>query len=234
MTSTSPDLLAAYRRQVPTDPLEHRHGEVGVSSRWWYLLRMYSISGWCGRCTKVLAKTRKAGDFLKNQMKRSQQRYVAGTHFATVGRTNQLYVVPCVRSRIRPPCEDQWATEAKTWPRYRNGEYSDDPTRCDGESMLALSRDEYQALAVVILRCDVKEQTYGAQHQKNWKKVGLSRAYFRKELVTEESMPTPKAAAAFRYLTKPDKETQVNTPKGTQKITHRYGNKHYKLFLACN
>ena len=34
----------------------------------------------------------------------------------------------------------------------------------------------------------------------NWKKVGLSRAYFQKEALTEESMPTFRARAAFKYL----------------------------------
>ena len=32
-TSSTPDLLAVHRRHVPTDPLEHSHGQVGVSSR---------------------------------------------------------------------------------------------------------------------------------------------------------------------------------------------------------
>ena len=45
-----------------------------------------------------------------------------------------------------------------------------------------------------------KAERYGAAHQLNWKKTGLSRAYFKTELVTEERMPTPRAAAAFRYL----------------------------------
>ena len=73
LTSTEPDLLAAHRREVPTDPLEHCHGEVGVSSRWWYLARMYKISGWCGHCTKVSAKDRNKnpGVFLDKQMQRS-------------------------------------------------------------------------------------------------------------------------------------------------------------------
>ena len=41
---------------------------------------------------------------------------------------------------------------------------------------------------------------YGAAHQFNWKKVGLSRAYYKRELVCADSMPTPRAKAALRYL----------------------------------
>ena len=40
----------------------------------------------------------------------------------------------------------------------------------------------------------------GAAHQFNWKKIGLSRAYFKQTLVCEENMPTAKAKAAFRYI----------------------------------
>ena len=40
-TSERPDLLSAYRRSVPDDPIVH-NGNVGVSSRWWYLPGMYT------------------------------------------------------------------------------------------------------------------------------------------------------------------------------------------------
>ena len=50
ITSSSPDLLAAYRRQVPSDPVAHEDGQVGVSSRWWFLPGMYQPLTWCGRC----------------------------------------------------------------------------------------------------------------------------------------------------------------------------------------
>ena len=32
VTSATPDLLAAHRRQVPTDSMVHAHGSIGVSS----------------------------------------------------------------------------------------------------------------------------------------------------------------------------------------------------------
>ena len=40
-TSHSPEAIAAHRRRVPDDPVVHCHGELGVSSRWWYLPGMY-------------------------------------------------------------------------------------------------------------------------------------------------------------------------------------------------
>ena len=129
-------------------------------------------------------------------MQRSEQKYIAGEHFDVVDRTNQLYVIPCIHT----DAGERWSRETKTWPRFHDGKYVDD---CYvGESMLALSRDEYQALQIVVLRCDVKEEHWkGPPHHKNMKQVGLSRAYFKATLVTEESMPTARAVAALRYLT---------------------------------
>ena len=66
--------------------------------------------------------------------------------------------------------------------------------------MLELSEEERSALTIVILHTSVRKETYGAAHQFNWKKVGLSRAYYKKFAVTEEAMPTQRAKAAFRYL----------------------------------
>ena len=36
-TADTPDLCAAYRRLIPSDPMEHEYGKLGISSRWWYL-----------------------------------------------------------------------------------------------------------------------------------------------------------------------------------------------------
>ena len=52
-TSAKPDKLAAYRRQVPSDPVEHGPGNVGISSRWWYLPGMYKPAAHCTRCTDI-------------------------------------------------------------------------------------------------------------------------------------------------------------------------------------
>ena len=66
--------------------------------------------------------------------------------------------------------------------------------------MLELTTEEQRALQVVSLRCEVRKETYGRADHFNWKKVGLSRAYYRKERVCEESMPTDRAKAALRFL----------------------------------
>ena len=46
----------------------------------------------------------------------------------------------------------------------------------------------------------MRKETYGRADHLNWKKVGLSRAYYRNERVCEESMPTDRAKAALRFL----------------------------------
>ena len=53
-TSAKPDKLAAYRRQVPSDPVEHGPGNVGISSRWWYLPGMYKPAAHCTWCTDTV------------------------------------------------------------------------------------------------------------------------------------------------------------------------------------
>ena len=93
-----------------------------------------------------------------------------------------------------------------TWPVYANGIYRQGIT---GESMLALTEDEKRALQIIVLRTNVQSERYGANHQLNWKKVGLSRAYFKSELVCESNMPTARAKAALRWLTKENPFYQV-------------------------
>ena len=66
--------------------------------------------------------------------------------------------------------------------------------------MLYLTKEERHALTVVFLKTCVQPMTYGAEHQKNWKKTGLSTASFVSSLVSEASCPTPRSAAAFRFL----------------------------------
>ena len=50
-TSEKPCLLSVNRMRAPRDPVVHSYGEVGVSSRWWYLTPMYKPSSTCGACT---------------------------------------------------------------------------------------------------------------------------------------------------------------------------------------
>ncbi len=140
--ATSP----AYRRQVPTDPLEHRHGEVGISSRWWYLLGMYKPLADCHRCTKPPQSLLEGMEAHK-------------TAKDPVDKTGELYVIPCIW-----PIERRLSTEEvkRTWPRYQNGHFQDavHGQQQAGESMLELSEEEYRALQIVVLRTEVKADHY--------------------------------------------------------------------------
>ena len=66
--------------------------------------------------------------------------------------------------------------------------------------MLELTEEERRALCIVVLRTTVKKERFGAPHQYNWKKVGLSMAYFREAPVTIDTLPSIRAKAAFTYL----------------------------------
>jgi hypothetical protein len=66
--------------------------------------------------------------------------------------------------------------------------------------MLDFTDAEKAALAIIVLKTTLKEERYGAAHQRNWKKVGLSRASFKDKLVCESAMPSIKAKAAFNFL----------------------------------
>ena len=65
--------------------------------------------------------------------------------------------------------------------------------------MLEFSVLEQRAIQVVSLRCEMRKETYGRADHFNWKKVGLSRAYYRQERVCEGNMPTDRARAALRF-----------------------------------
>ena len=191
-TSEKPDLLAAYRRRVPSDPCTHSSGAVGISSRWWYLPQMYKVICHCERCTKPESS---AGARFTAAM-RAREANVK----ATIDRTQQLYRIPRVRAADD---NDVWARECVTWPQYRYGSYDNSWT--SGECMLSLSEEDCSALQIVVLRTNCSMEKFSARglgHHMNWKKTGLSRAYFKDKLVEERSMPSPKAKAAFRYLMK--------------------------------
>ena len=68
------------------------------------------------------------------------------------------------------------------------------------ESMLELTNDEKYALNLVYLKTQVQAIRYGGAHHLSYKKTGISTASWRGSLVSELSCPTPRAAAAFRYL----------------------------------
>ena len=76
-----------------------------------------------------------------------------------------------------------WSRECVTWPTFEHGEYH---TRSQsGESMLELNQEERRALQIIVLMTQVHKEAYGSVHQFNWKKTGLSRAFFQSHRVDE-------------------------------------------------
>ena len=199
-TSAKPDKLAAYRRQVPSDPVEHGPGKVGISSRWWYLPGMYKPAAHCTRCTEP--ETVDPGGVLLGQLRRrirSKQPSVDASGEVSravpaVSRTQELYRVPRIAEGPRPL---SWAKEVVTWPRYEAGAFR---LGGRGVSMLELTQEEADALSIIIVNTSVRQEKYGAAHQFNWKKTGITRARFKPGAVNADSMPTPRAVAAFQYL----------------------------------
>ena len=211
-TATTPDFLAAYRRRVPDDPMVHGQAPLGVSSRWWYMAGMYRPVSFCERCTRPPPGL-SAGALASKKLRETGARIWTGRKKPTkpvtveppakrvlipVDRTSQLYRIP----RIRESGDARaWSEECITWPRYRYGHYAFD--NAGGESLLALGTEDARALQIVVLRTSKqveKFSAHGPTHHQNWKKVGLSRAYFKPDLVQESSMPSDKSKAAFRFL----------------------------------
>ena len=63
-TATSNNAVLAARVDIPSDPCQHMDGQVGVSSRWWFLPGMYKPGlhcGACGRKTQETTKSEEAG-----------------------------------------------------------------------------------------------------------------------------------------------------------------------------
>ena len=98
----------------------------------------------------------------------------------------QLYKIPSTQNDSM----SKLAKECALWPRYAYGEFS--LSACVGEGMLETASEEYRALQIIFLRPKVKAERYGAAHHINWKKVGITSAYFRREALTEAGMPTPR------------------------------------------
>ena len=200
-----PDLLSAARRTLPDDPVEHAPGVVGQSSRWWYLTGMFHPVADCGRCGKLPRKgiermRRNPGRTFTEMLKKRKEQYeaakaksIAGTPGQEAVKTCELYRVPYVRPLV-------FARACLRIPRYYGGVFRLDAP--SGDLILDLSPEEQKALQIVVLRTDVQEEKYGAAHHLNWKKVGLSRAYYVKGRLSAERMPTPRAVAAFAFLQK--------------------------------
>ena len=189
-TSSKPDLLCLSRRRSPADPCEYSEEQVEESSRWWYLPGMYQPDVVCSRCTPSGLGV--SGASLLETLRAREAQYSGSSSSAPV-RTQQLYAIPRGGHR-----SEGWALECVTWPKYDCGAFS--LTARHGDSMLDLTQEEQQALQIIVLRTSVRQEKYGAAHHLNWKKVGLSRAYFRQGRLREDSMPTARAAAAFRFL----------------------------------
>jgi len=112
-----------------------------------------------------------------------------------VEKTEDLYVIPYVLE-----AGVKWFSASRqnqTWPKYIDGVFKYHAT---GECMLSLTPEERGALQIIVLRTNVVVERYGASHQCNYKKIGLSRAYFKDRLVCAENMPTAKSRAAFVWL----------------------------------
>ncbi len=105
--------------------------------------------------------------------------------------SGELYRIP-----VYPGSIQRMAPECITWPRYDAGAYS--LSNVHGESMLELTLKEQQSLQIVCLRCSVEKQLQTGSSF-NWKKVALSRAYYRHNRLNAKDM-TPKVAAAFKFL----------------------------------
>ena len=190
-TSTS-DLLSAQRRQLPYDPTEHAYGNVGDSSRWWYLPGMYQPERHCGRCTKPANLAVVPGSMMLAQMQARKAKYEAAAEQAKAGMraslaSGTLYRIPDVGQIPRI------AQECLTWPRYDAGALS--LYARHGESMLELTVEEQRSLQIVCLECKTKDMKKTGTSF-NWKKIGLSRARYVSTRLDAQGM-TARAAAAF-------------------------------------
>ena len=152
---------------------------------------MYRPVCHCGRCTPQSPESlpEDPGQAFSSILRRRAE----GCDEAKV-QTGSLYSIPRLGDRVA----EKWAPECITWPRYNQGTFSMESRL--GASMLELEEEERHALRIVLLRTNVKKEKFGAPHQFNWKKVGLSMAYFRADRITEDTMPTPRAKAALSYL----------------------------------
>ena len=84
--------------QVPDDPMAHRPGSVGISSRWWYLPGMYHPVKFCERCTRPPAGMT-AGAFLSRALRQRQQAHSQARPSLPepIQKTGQLYRIPRIR-----------------------------------------------------------------------------------------------------------------------------------------
>ena len=176
-TSSTPAESVGMRQHIPDDPVEHSDGNVGVTSRWWYLSGMYHPEAHCGACTKpeAVAEARAGETFLDRIQRIRKRKYAAAGSTSARGEAGQsavaskeLYRVPCVDLSSR----HLLSSNCIFWPRYCQGSFvlMDKP----GDCMLELTEEESRALTVVVLVTKTKSQTYGAAHHANLKKVRVA------------------------------------------------------------
>ena len=178
VTSATPDLLAPHRASVPTEPVEHEPGLVGVSSRWWYLPGMFRPSEDCTRCTpppvaercidgagpafarRLRLRGKQEAHAASQAQAASRSRGVIrppplGIDRGAVQQTRQLYRIPRLLTPGSPlPGSAAWAAECVTWPRLLDGVFR--LHHLSGESMLELTDEECHALQIVVLRTEVR------------------------------------------------------------------------------
>ena len=128
-TTEKPCPLEVHRARAPSEPLVHAHGQVGVSSRWWYLAPMYKPVSVCGACTPP-AEGQSPRPLPVRYRSKAAPRYAPQVDVETyvrqpLQRTSQLYRVPRMLSatELASGHRDGWARECVTWPRYRDGEF---------------------------------------------------------------------------------------------------------------
>jgi len=218
-TSHSPEALAAHRRIVPHDPVVHGPGEVGVSSRWWYLPGMYKpVVSKC-HCCDGPAHTAEddkdiPGKRLNDSMEKDHAKFAAqSADIPHIHKTSDLYRIPTVSSR---PSD---AAVNITWPRMDIQSKVFEKS-LKGPCFLDFTDEEQKALAIIILVTNAKQESKQPRH---WKKTGLSYAYFKRDLVHRDAMPTARCKAAFDYLT-----VGFGKPKADRPIVN---NQYYIEFL---
>ena len=247
-TSATPNLLAAHRRFLPDDPVEHTLGAVGRSNRWWYLPGMYKPISRCSTCSRLgveapaSLKATSAGKLLLHRMALATSKRLRAAAKAAgakrpkakaaaraepqalpnaIDKTAEAYKVPIVLA-VGEPLPEQCCT----WPRYDGVAFVMGP-HVSGESMLNLTLEELKALRVVELRTKRRAEKWsGPSGHYNWKKIGLSTAKFKDIRVCRENMPTARSKAAFDFLTRPDEVDEHGA------ILRYHGNRFYKEALA--
>ena len=146
-TSHSPEALAAHRRRVPHDPVVHGPGEVGVSSRWWYLPGMYKpVVSKCHCCDGPAHTGNVSGKQANESLRAKTAKHEAGTHdIPRVQKTSDLYKIPAVSARTSD------AGVIITWPRMDIQSKVFHDRYKKGPCFLDFTEEEQKALAIIIL-----------------------------------------------------------------------------------